>query len=77
MRGDRIHSVKPDGSDYRTIVTDCHLPDGIVVDAEAGHIFWTNMGVPDLDGKNECNVLSRQGNLTGVAYAAFNGRSEL
>jgi DNA-binding beta-propeller fold protein YncE len=25
------------------------LPDGIVVDVEAGHIYWTNMGIPDLD----------------------------
>src|ERR1700723_1515822 len=62
LSGDRIHSMNPDGSDRRTIVTDCHLPDGIVVDAEAGHIYWTNMGIPnlddgsieraDLDGKN-------------------------
>lgn len=49
MSGDRIHSMNPDGSDRRTIVTGCHLPDGIAVDAEAGHIYWTNMGVPDLD----------------------------
>jgi hypothetical protein len=49
LSGDRIHSMKPDGSDRKTIVTDCHLPDGIVVDAEAGHIYWTNMGVPNLD----------------------------
>src|SRR5262250_2513189 len=62
LSGDRIHSMKIDGSDRKTIVTDCHLPDGIVVDARAGHIYWTNMGVPnlddgsieraDLDGKN-------------------------
>jgi hypothetical protein len=49
LSGDRIHSMKPDGSDRKIIVTDCHLPDGIVVDAEAGHIYWTNMGVPNLD----------------------------
>jgi hypothetical protein len=49
MSGDRIHSMNPDGSDRKTIVTGCHLPDGIVVDAEAGHIYWTNMGVPNLD----------------------------
>ena len=50
----RIHSMNPDGSDRRTIVTGCHLPDGIVVDAEAGHIYWTNMGVPNLnDGSIE------------------------
>ncbi len=41
--------MNPDGSDRQTIVTGCHLPDGIVVDTEAGHIYWTNMGVPDLD----------------------------
>ena len=62
LSGDRIHAMNPDGSDRKTIVTNCHLPDGIVVDAEAGHIYWTNMGIPnlndgsieraDLDGKN-------------------------
>src|SRR6266702_5001169 len=49
LSGDRIHSMNPDGTDRTTIVTNCHLPDGIVVDAEAGHIYWTNMGVPSLD----------------------------
>ncbi len=62
LSGGRIHSMKTDGSDRKTIVTDCRLPDGIVVDAQAGHIYWTNMGVPnlndgsieraDLDGQN-------------------------
>jgi hypothetical protein len=49
LSGGRIHSMNPDGSDRKTIITGCHLPDGIVVDAEAGHIYWTNMGVPNLD----------------------------
>ena len=49
LSGDCIHSMNVDGSDRKTIVTDCHLPDGIVVDANAGHIYWTNMGVPNLD----------------------------
>src|ERR1700733_7722502 len=49
MNGDCIHSMNPDGSDRKTIVAGCHLPDGIVVDAQAGHIYWTNMGVPNLD----------------------------
>ena len=58
----KIHVMNTDGSDRETIVTGCHLPDGIVVDVEAGHIYWTNMGVPslndgsveraDLNGKN-------------------------
>jgi DNA-binding beta-propeller fold protein YncE len=45
----RIHVMNPDGSNKKTIVTNCHLPDGIVVDVEASHIYWTNMGVPNLD----------------------------
>src|SRR5262245_28788422 len=58
----RVFSVNPDGSDRKVIVNDCPFPDGIVVDAEAGHIYWTNMGAPklndgsieraDLDGQN-------------------------
>jgi hypothetical protein len=49
LSGARIHSMNPDGSDRKTVVTNCHLPDGIVVHAEAGHIYWTNMGIPNLD----------------------------
>ena len=45
----RINAMNPDGSDKKTIVTNCHLPDGIVVDVQARHIYWTNMGVPNLD----------------------------
>src|ERR1700720_2878895 len=62
LSGGRIHSMKPDGSDRKVIVSNCRLPDGIVVDVKAGHIYWTNMGVPnandgsieraDFDGKN-------------------------
>jgi DNA-binding beta-propeller fold protein YncE len=49
LSGDRIHSMNPDGSERKTIVTGGRLPDGIAVDAHAGHIYWTNMGVPSLD----------------------------
>ena len=45
LSGGRIHSMRPDGSDRKVIVTDCHLPDGIAIDVEAGHIYWTNMGI--------------------------------
>jgi hypothetical protein len=59
----RVHSMNPDGTDKRSIVTNCRLPDGIVVDVEAGHIYWTNMGSSpstndgsieraDVDGRN-------------------------
>src|ERR1700739_407896 len=54
LSGDLIPSVNPDGSDRKTIVTDGRLPDGIAVDVEAGHIYWTNMGIPNLnDGSIE------------------------
>src|ERR1700723_3591048 len=63
----RSPSMNADGSDRKTIVSDCHLPDGIVVDAEAGHIYWTNMGIPsvndgsiiraDLDGSNLVTIV--------------------
>jgi DNA-binding beta-propeller fold protein YncE len=44
LSGGHVLSLNPDGSDRKIIVTDCNHPDGIVVDAEGGHIYWTNMG---------------------------------
>ena len=63
LNAGRIHSMKIDGTDKTTIVTDCRMPDGIAVDAASGHIYWTNMGSTpstndgsieraDLDGRN-------------------------
>src|SRR6266702_5157641 len=51
----RVLSVNPDGSDLKTIVAEGRrLPDGVVVDTEAGHIYWTNMGNPSAnDGSIE------------------------
>jgi len=41
----RILSAKPDGSDLKTILTGSRrLPDGLVIDVDAGHMYWTNMG---------------------------------
>lgn len=41
----RILSCRPDGSDLRTVVDRLGtLPDGIAVDRERGHMYWTNMG---------------------------------
>jgi DNA-binding beta-propeller fold protein YncE len=59
----RIHSMRPDGSDRKVVVADCRMPDGIAIDVEGGHIYWTNMGASvaandgsieraDLDGGN-------------------------
>ena len=54
LSGGRIHSMSPEGGDRKVIVTDCRHPDGIAVDVAAGHIYWTNMGVFDLnDGSIE------------------------
>jgi hypothetical protein len=67
LSGGRIHSMSPDGSDRSVIVANCRLPDGIALDLEAGHIYWTNMGVPnlndgsieraDLNGKNRTVIV--------------------
>ncbi len=69
LNAGRIHAMNTDGSDRKAIVSDCHLPDGIVVDVEAGHIYWTNMGIPnlndgsveraDIDGKNRKTIVAQ------------------
>ena len=63
----RIFSVNPDGSDKKFVVTGCRMPDGVVVDVEAGHLYWTSMGVlsqndgsierSDLDGRNRKTII--------------------
>jgi sugar lactone lactonase YvrE len=74
LNAGRIHSMNTDGSDRKTLVTDCQLPDGIAVDAEAGHIYWTNMGIPnlndgsveraDLDGNNRRTIVYRSRSIS-------------
>jgi hypothetical protein len=69
LNAGRIHSMNTDGSDRKVIVTECYLPDGIVVDVDGGHIYWTNMGVPnlddgsieraDIDGKNRTTIVAK------------------
>jgi hypothetical protein len=50
----KIFSLNADGSDRKVIVSKCRHPDGIVVDVESGHIYWTNMGDPNVnDGSIE------------------------
>jgi DNA-binding beta-propeller fold protein YncE len=72
--GGRIVSVNADGSDRKVIVDGCRTPDGVVVDPEAGHIYWTNMGVPtkndgsiervDLDGRNRRTIIAQGDTFT-------------
>ena len=74
LGGGIIFTVNPDGSDRKNIVTGCHTPDGVVVDVEAGHIYWTNMGHPksdngsieraDLDGQNRTTIVPEGGAFT-------------
>ncbi len=70
----RVFSIKPDASDKRIIVTDCRMPDGVVVDVEAGHLYWTSMGVlsrndgsierADLDGRNRTTIVPEGATFT-------------
>jgi DNA-binding beta-propeller fold protein YncE len=71
----RILSANPDGSNLKTILNEGkRFPDGLVVDAAAGHLYWTNMGNPkkndgtifrsDLDGKNIVTIVPPGGTFT-------------
>jgi len=69
-----IFSVNPDGSDKKVLVSECRIPDGVAIDVEAGHFYWTNMGVPnrndgsiervDLDGRNRRTIVPEGGTFT-------------
>jgi hypothetical protein len=71
----QVFSANPDGSDLKVIVNEGRrLPDGIVVDAVAGHLYWTNMGNPsandgsveraNLDGSNVIHIVPPGGTFT-------------
>jgi DNA-binding beta-propeller fold protein YncE len=50
VRGGRVVSADTDGSDVKTLVTGLRgTPDGIVVDVDAGYIYWTHMGAAAAD----------------------------
>jgi hypothetical protein len=69
LGGGVVFSANPDGTDKKIVVTGCRHPDGIVVDAEAGHIYWTDMGIPsqndgaieraDIDGLNRTTIIAQ------------------
>jgi DNA-binding beta-propeller fold protein YncE len=72
--GGQLFSINPDGSGRTVIVTGCPVPDGVAVDVDAGHIYWTNMGVPsandgsiervDFDGGNRTTIVPVGGTYT-------------
>ncbi len=74
LRG-KIVSSAPDGSDRQVVVDGLKgAPDGIAVDVEGGHIYWTNMGNvaaddgsierSNLDGSNVTTILKAGGTWT-------------
>ncbi|MEJ8851331.1 3-hydroxyacyl-CoA dehydrogenase [Variovorax rhizosphaerae] len=75
LAGGRVLTANADGSNLRTIVEEGRkLPDGLAVDVEAGHLYWTNMGNPkendgsiqrsDLDGGNLATIVPPGGTFT-------------
>jgi DNA-binding beta-propeller fold protein YncE len=71
----RVLSANADGSDLKTVVEEGRkLPDGLVVDTAAGHLYWTNMGnlkeddgsifCSDLDGRNMTTIVPAGGTFT-------------
>ena len=75
VSGGRLESLNTDGSDRRVILDGLkRIPDGIEVYAEAGHIYWTNMGNPkandgsieraNLDGTNRTTIVPPGGTFT-------------
>jgi hypothetical protein len=71
----QVFTANPDGSDLKVIVSEGRrIPDGIVVDTEAGHLYWTNMGNPnandgsieraDFDGNNATHIVRNGGTFT-------------
>ena len=73
--GGHVFSINPDGTGKKILVTDCRMPDGIAVDVDAGHIYWTNMGCSpkvndgsiervDLNGKNRSTIIPQGATFT-------------
>ena len=76
LAGSRVLSANPDGSDLKTIVVEGSkgMPDGLIVDTAAGHLYWTNMGNlkandgfilrSDLDGRNVTTIVPKGATFT-------------
>lgn len=75
LRGGRVVSAAPDGSDVKVLVSGrTGIPDGIAVDTDRGHIYWTVMGKAaaddglieraDLDGGHLTTIVPPGGTFT-------------
>jgi len=71
----RVLSANPDGSGLKVVVEEGRkLPDGLAIDAAAGHLYWTNMGNlkandgsilrSDLDGSHVTTIVPSGGTFT-------------
>jgi hypothetical protein len=75
LSGGHVFSMNPDGSGKEILVSGCRWPDGIAVDVDAGHIYWTNMGGnpkvndgsierADLAGRNRITIVPEGATFT-------------
>lgn len=67
--------VSLDGAQVRTLVDGLdETPDGVVVDPERGHIYWTNMGTPDPGAVpgTEPSFFTRNGSIERVDFDGGN-----
>ena len=75
IRGGRVLTMKPDGGDVQVLVDNKKdLPDGIAIDVEKGHIYWSNMGRANdddgsvvrtnLDGSHFTTLVPKGGTFT-------------
>ncbi len=75
IRGGRVVSTAPDGADVKVLVAGrTGIPDGVVVDTDGGHIYWTIMGRAaaddgmieriDLDGSHLTTIVPAGGTFT-------------
>jgi hypothetical protein len=75
IRGGRVVSTAPDGADVKVLVTGrTGTPDGIALDVERGHVYWTIMGRPrandgviervNIDGSNLTTIVPAGGTFT-------------
>jgi sugar lactone lactonase YvrE len=63
-----LQAVALDGSSVRTVLTGLdEMPDGVVVDHQNGHVYWTNMGKSDGGAvTGEPNFFTRNGSIERV-----------
>ncbi len=75
IRGGRVVSAALDGSDVKVLLSGrTGIPDGIVVDTQGGHVYWTVMGRAaaddgiieriDLDGEHLTTIVPAGGTFT-------------